>query len=124
MPELVRTADLPLHARPAHRAEGMTHTYSGTRRPNGMTHVSVNGRPLDPRTDLRRESTTTFDWGYVGRGAPAQLALAILADHLGDDRRAARYCDHFLRSVVRGLPSRSWLLTGSEIDEVLPAGGY
>jgi uncharacterized protein DUF6166 len=124
MRELGGTADLPLRARPAHRAEGMTHTYSGTRRPNGMTHVSVNGRPLEPRTDLRRESTTTFDWGYVGQGAPAQLALAILADHLGDDHRAQRYYEHFLRSVVRVLPSQSWLLTGAEIDEVLPAGGY
>jgi len=102
----------------------MINIYSGHRRPNGTTCVDVNGRPLEPRTDLRKESTTTFDWGYVGRGEPAQLALAILADYLGDDQRAKRYYEHFLQSVIRGLPSWSWLLTGADIDEVLPAGGY
>ncbi len=98
--------------------------YSGTRQANGATVVSVNGRPLDTRTELRKESATSFDWGYEGRGAPAQLALAILADHLGDDRKAVRYFEHFLRCVIRRLPSESWTLTGPEIDGVLPAAGY
>ncbi len=102
----------------------MTSIYSGTRQSNGTTFVSVNGRPLNTRTELRKESATTFDWGYQGRGAPAQLALAILADHLGDDERARRYYEHFLRRVIRGLPSGGWILTGAEIDGVLPAGGY
>lgn len=37
--------------------------------------------PLNPRLDLRNHSPTGFAWGYNGSG-PAQLALALLADHL------------------------------------------
>ena len=102
----------------------MTSTYSGTRQSNGTTSVSVNGRPLDTRAQVRKDSSTAFDWGYEGRGGPAQLALAILADHFADDGRARRYYEHFLRSVIRGLPSESWTLTGRDIDALLPAGGY
>jgi len=98
--------------------------YSGARHTNGTTAVSVNGWPLNPRTDLRKESATTFDWGYEGRGAPAQLALAILADHLQDDRKARHHFEHFLRSVVRSLPSWEWVLTGPEIDAALAAGAH
>jgi len=96
--------------------------YSGTRDSKGATFVSVNGRPLGTRTDFRKESSTTFDWGYDGRGGPAQLALAILADHFADDARARRYYEHFLRCVIRGLGGDSWTLTGLEIDAVLPEG--
>jgi len=96
--------------------------YSGTRQEDGATAVSVNGRPLAARSELRKEAVTSFDWGYEGRGAPAQLALAILADHLGDDRKAVRYFEHFLRCVIRLLPSKAWTLTGPEIDGVLPVG--
>jgi Family of unknown function (DUF6166) len=46
--------------------------------------VTVDGQPLAPREDLRRLSATGFGWTYEGAG-PAQLALALLADHLGDD---------------------------------------
>ena len=41
--------------------------------------VTVDGRPLDPRLDLRVLSASGFEWGYDG-GGPGQLALAILAD--------------------------------------------
>ncbi len=37
-------------------------------------------RPLGPRLDLANHSPDGFSWGYGGSG-PAQLALAILADH-------------------------------------------
>lgn len=110
--------------RAAEPVEDLTRTYSGTRQSDGTTFVNVNGRPLETRTELRKEAATTFDWGYQGRGAPAQLALAILADHLGDDGKAMRYYEHFLRCVIRGLPRLNWILTGAEIDGVLPAGGY
>jgi hypothetical protein len=86
--------------------------------------VSVDGRPLGTQPGLRHASATTFDWGYAGRGAPAQLALAILSHHLGDDERARRYYEHFLRRVIRRLPSQAWTLTAAEIDGAQPAGGY
>ena len=72
------------------------------------------------RIELRKASATTFDWGYAGRGAPAQLALAMLADHLGDDEKARCYFEHFMQGVIRGLPSQGWALTGADIDGVLP----
>jgi hypothetical protein len=101
-----------------------TSVYVGTRQADGRTFVDVDGRPLRLRADFRKASSTSFDWGYEGLGGPAQLSLAILADHLADDARARRYYEHFLRRVVRNLPSEGWILTGAEIDSALPAGGY
>lgn len=101
----------------------MTHTYSGTRRRDGTTLVSVNGRTLDPRADFRSQQVTTFDWGYDGRGGPAQLALAILADHFDDDERARRHYDTFMRRVIGRLPREGWVLTGAEIEAACPEGG-
>ncbi len=46
-------------------------------------------RPLNPRNDLWDHSPDGFAWGYGGSG-PAQLALALAADVLGDDQRAVR----------------------------------
>jgi len=40
-------------------------------------------RKLGLRLDLRNHSPTGFAWGYAGSG-PSQLALAILADVIGD----------------------------------------
>ena len=57
--------------------------YNG-RRTNESAEVTVNGVPLDPRPDLRNHSPTGFEWGYGGSG-PAELALALLADHFDDD---------------------------------------
>ena len=96
--------------------------YSGTRLPDGTTFVSVNGRPLDARPDLRNDSATTFDWGYDGHGAPAQLALAVLAHHFGDDSRARRSYESFLQGVIRRLPRERWVLTGAEIDRMFSDG--
>lgn len=48
----------------------------------------------DPRLDLRNHSPDGFAWGYAGPG-PAQLALAILCDALGDDERATRLYQRF-----------------------------
>jgi hypothetical protein len=93
----------------------MTHVYSGNRERDGATLVKVDGRPLDPAR-LGSGTVTAFDWGYEGRGGPAQLALAILADHFGDHERARRHYKEFTRRVIRGLPREGWILTGAEID--------
>jgi hypothetical protein len=102
------------------RDEGLTRTYSGTRLPNGKTSVRVDGEPLDTRMNFRKEASSTFDWGYSGRGGPAQLALAILADYFEDDERARRHYQDFVRRVIRGWPSEGWTLTGAEIDAFFP----
>ena len=80
--------------------------------------VTVNGRPLNPRLDLWNHSPTGFEWGYCGSG-PAQLALAILADHLADDRQALDIYQRFKWAVVAGLPKKGWTLNSREIDQSL-----
>jgi hypothetical protein len=90
--------------------------YRGGRSLEGAV-VTVDGKPLPPRYDLKRLSATGFEWTYEGAG-PAQLALAILADHLGDDRRALVLYEAFMRRVVAELDN-SWELTSNDIDAAL-----
>jgi hypothetical protein len=93
-------------------------TYVGGRSLAGA-EVTVDGKPLDPRYDLKRLSPTGFEWTYEGNG-PAQLALALLADHLGDDTRALALYEPFMRAVVADLDN-SWELNSAEIDAALKA---
>ena len=92
--------------------------YAG-RRQGHAAIVTVDGRPLNPRLDLWNHSPTGFEWGYGGSG-PAQLALAILADHLGNDEPAFNFHHRFKWEVTAKLPIRAWTLTSQEIDLVLP----
>jgi len=92
--------------------------YAGGRSLAGAV-VTVDGQPLDPRHDLKRLSPTGFEWTYEGAG-PAQLALALLADHLGDDASALALYEPFMRAVVAELDN-SWDLTTAEIAAALAA---
>jgi len=81
--------------------------------------VTVDGHPLNPRLDLWNHSPTGFEWGYCGSG-PAQLALAILADHLADDRQALDMYQRFKWAVIAELPRKQgWTLTSLVIDQIL-----
>ncbi len=91
-------------------------TYEGERGLDGAV-VTVDGRPLPPRLDLRSFNRTGFEWTYEGPG-PRQLALALLADHLGDDARALEFSDAFMRDVVAHLDN-AWVMTSEEIDVAL-----
>jgi hypothetical protein len=91
-------------------------TYVGGRSLAGA-EVTVDGEKLDPRFDLKRLSPAGFEWTYEGNG-PAQLALALLADHLGDDAKALQLYEPFMRAVVAELDN-SWELTSAQIDVVL-----
>jgi hypothetical protein len=95
-------------------------TYAGWRDMAGA-HVVVEGRDLDPRFDLKRLSPAGFEWTYEGAG-PAQLALALLADHLGDGARALAAHQSFMRQVVAFLPN-DWTLTADEINAALAESG-
>lgn len=90
--------------------------YAGGRGLAGA-QVTVDGRPLDPRFDLRRFSPAGFEWTYVGDG-PRQLALALLCEHLGDDARALALTEPFMRAVVSELDN-AWELSSAEIDAAL-----
>jgi Family of unknown function (DUF6166) len=91
--------------------------YEGRRR-FFAAKVIVDGRPLKPRLDLRGHSPAEFEWGYGGSG-PAQLALAILADHLDDDLEALNFYQRFKWAVIAQLPRHHWTLNSREIDAVL-----
>jgi len=80
--------------------------------------VRVNGAPLNPRLDLYNHSPTGFEWGYCGSG-PAQLALAMLTDHLRNDRQALNLYQRFKWAVVMKLPIRRWQLTSQDIEAAL-----
>jgi len=90
--------------------------YRGGRSLDGAV-VTVDGEVLDPRHDLKQLSATGFEWTYEGAG-PAQLALALLADHLGDDAQALALYERFMRHLVAALDN-SWELTSADIDAAL-----
>lgn len=92
-------------------------SYSGRREGHAVI-VTVDGRPLNPRLDLWNHSPTGFEWGYGGSG-PAQLALALLADHLGDDQQALNLYQRFKWTVIAELPRKPWTMTSREIDQAL-----
>jgi hypothetical protein len=91
-------------------------TYEGERTLRG-TKVTVDGVPLPARMDLHCFNRTGFEWTYDGPG-PQQLALALLADHLGDDAKALALSDGFMRHLVAYLDN-AWCLTSADIDEAL-----
>lgn len=72
-------------------------TYKGQRLAEGCEVYVFTGDgrsyPLPLRLEIRSHSPTGFEWGYGGSG-PAQLALAILADHFGSAQAPAQcpYC--------------------------------
>jgi hypothetical protein len=90
--------------------------YEGGRSLDGAA-VTVDGMPLNPRYDLKRYSPAGFEWTYEGDG-PRQLALALLADHLGDGAKALALTERFMREVVSELDN-AWRLTSEEIDAAL-----
>ncbi len=91
-------------------------TYTGSRTIDGI-RVLVDGRPLGERYDLTKFTDGGFEWTYEG-AEPSQLALALLADHLGDDQKALQLCDRFMREVVANLDN-DWEITSKDIDGAL-----
>jgi Family of unknown function (DUF6166) len=74
-------------------------------------------RPLDPRFDLRRHADG-FNWGYSGSG-PAQLALALAADALGDDDLARNVYQKLKFKLLGRLPKDGWALTEQQVRQVI-----
>lgn len=93
-------------------------TYRGERTIDGIV-VTVDGAPLAERTDIRRFTDRGFEWTYEG-ASPNQLALALLADHLGDDARALALCEGFMRAAVANF-GNEWEMSGADIDAALAA---
>lgn len=91
-------------------------TYRGARTIDGI-QVTVNGQPLDERVDIHQFTDGGFEWTYEG-DAPQQLALALLADHLGDNEQAFALCSRFTRQVIADLDNE-WVLSSADIDAAL-----
>jgi len=87
-------------------------TYQGKRTIDGLV-ATVDGAPLPEHYEVKRFTKFGFEWTYEG-DSPRQLALAILVDHLGDNDRALRLTEPFMKAVVANLDN-DWQLTGAEI---------
>jgi hypothetical protein len=106
----------------------MSKSYEGERGPSGLLVYVVEDqqsggtrvRPLPPRLDLVAHTPTgTFECGFKGFG-PSQLALAVLAEHLGNDAQALKLHLRFRDQALVDLPrDRGWCLTGGYIDSHL-----
>jgi hypothetical protein len=92
--------------------------YLGDRTIDGVK-VTVDDVPLDPRLQVREFSRNGFEWSYEGP-EPRQLALALLADHLGNDTAAMASVESFMRSVVANF-GNEWEMTSADIDQALAA---
>lgn len=93
--------------------------YKGIIHGDGAHVVTVSSeagtKVLPFRLDLANHSPTGFAWGYGGSG-PAQLALAICADALGNAVKALAVYQDFKDRVVAqlhtdGKPEQRWELT-------------
>lgn len=94
--------------------------YVGDRTIDGVK-VTVDGAPLNPRTDVTEFTKNGFEWSYEGP-EPRQLALAMLIDHLGDADSAKKAVDPFMRAVVANF-GNEWEMTSSDIEGALAAFG-
>lgn len=102
-------------------------TYTGYRLPGdkgtvGRAIVAIHEegqepRLLDLRHDLRRHSEE-FNWGYGGSG-PAQLALALAADVLGDIEAAQDVYQRLKFRVVGRLAQDGWSVTEDQIRDTI-----
>lgn len=92
--------------------------YKGDRTIDGVV-VTVNGEELPQRLDIGQFSDDGFEWGFEGP-ASAQLALAILADHLNDADMALKLHEPFMQEVVANC-SNEWVLTSDDLDDAVKA---
>jgi hypothetical protein len=96
--------------------------YHGMRTESGCTVVvEENGEftGLNLRHDLRKHSEA-FEWGYGGSG-PAQLALALAADVLGDDDKAQDIYQRLKFRIIGGLTHEGWVLTEQRLRAAIDA---
>ena len=92
--------------------------YSGDRTIDGVK-VTVDGAALDPRLDIMEFSKNGFEWSYEGP-EPRQLALALLADHLGDAGAAKAAVEPFMRAIVANF-GNEWEMSSVDIELALAA---
>ena len=97
-------------------AEAQNRVYRGDRTIDGIM-VTVDGEPLDERYDIHQFTALGFEWTYVG-DSPQQLALALLASHFEDDKKALEHSEQFMQKVIADLDNE-WEMTSADIDAAL-----
>ncbi len=95
----------------------MTH-YVGDRTIDGIA-VSADGKPLSPYYDQHALTDRGFEWSYEGP-EPAQLAFALLYDHLRDSDKAIELHERFMKNIVANFDN-VWELTSADIEESIKA---
>ncbi|CAA6803176.1 MAG: Unknown protein [uncultured Sulfurovum sp.] len=83
-------------------------TFKGMRTKNGafVTYADI---PLDLRLDLKVHSPMGFEWGYNGSG-PKQLALAILARILTNEKVVLEYYESFAKEYIEIMETSEWII--------------
>lgn len=94
----------------------MTKVYQGDRTIDGV-QVTVDGALLDQHLEVHTYTDHGFEWSYEGDG-PRQLALALLADHLGDSAAAKYHDEAFMTHVVANF-GNEWEMTSEDVDRAL-----
>ncbi|HZR71954.1 DUF6166 domain-containing protein [Bradyrhizobium sp.] len=92
--------------------------FSGDRTIDGVK-AWVDDRPLDQRLDIVSYTANGFEWSYEGP-EPRQLALAILAEHLGDAAAAKALVEPFMKGIVANFDNE-WEMTSADIDAAISA---
>lgn len=92
--------------------------YVGDRTIDGIS-VEVDGKPLSPVYEQCRLTDHGFEWSYEGP-EPAQLAFALLYDHLQDAIRAKDLYQAFMECVVANF-NNEWELTSADIEASIGA---
>ena len=90
--------------------------YTGDRTIDGIA-VKVDGVPLPTQVEKLRCSDRGFEWSYEGP-EPAQLAFALLYDHLGDAAEAGALHGAFMREVVANFDNE-WEMTSGDLDAAI-----
>jgi hypothetical protein len=93
-------------------------TYTGDRTIDGIS-VLVDGQPLSPCYDQLRLTEHGFEWSYEGP-EPAQLAFALIYDHLKDASAARVLHETFMRRIVANFDNE-WELSSADLDEAVAA---
>ena len=93
-------------------------TFCGDRTIDGVK-ATVDGKPLDQRLDIHQFTPNGFEWSYEGP-EPRQLALAILAEHLGDAAKAKLLVEPFMKAVVANF-GNDWEMNSADINAALAA---
>jgi len=93
--------------------------YRGHAETNSVSVVDIDtGSGIGRGTKLRRRDDLffagRFAWG--GEIGSLQLAVALLADALGDDRKAVALMQPFRDLVIAGLPAgESWIMSDNVV---------